>query len=104
MVNKGPNAAMVIAVENRIARSTCSSDHWRVSVRDHGIGITERDQTHLFERFFRGTNVARVAGNGVGLHLVSMVLALHGGTIEVVSREGEGSTFNVLLPLRVRAS
>jgi two-component system, OmpR family, sensor kinase len=80
------------------------NDHWLVSVRDHGIGITERDQTHLFERFFRGTNVARVAGNGVGLHLVSMVLALHGGTIEVVSREGAGSAFNVLLPLRVRPS
>jgi signal transduction histidine kinase len=80
------------------------SEHWLVSVRDHGIGIAERDRGHLFERFFRGTNVARVAGNGVGLHLVSMVLALHGGTIEVVSREGEGSTFKMLLPLRVPAS
>jgi signal transduction histidine kinase len=43
------------------------------------------------------------AGDGVDLHLVSMVLALHGGTIEVVSREGERSAFNVPLPLGVRS-
>jgi two-component system, OmpR family, sensor kinase len=75
-------------------------EHWRITVRDSGIGISEQDRTHLFERFFRGANVARIAGSGVGLHLVAMVLTLHGGTIEVVSREGEGSAFNVLLPRR----
>src|ERR1700722_17523305 len=70
-----------------------------VHVRDHGIGIPDRDRVHLFERYFRGTNAVGVAGSGVGLHLVAMVLELHGGTIEVQSRAGEGSSFIVHLPV-----
>src|SRR6202041_1281787 len=69
-----------------------------VRIRDRGIGIPERDRAHLFERYFRGTNAVGVAGSGVGLHLVAMVLELHGGTIEVQSRAGEGSSFIVHLP------
>jgi signal transduction histidine kinase len=69
-----------------------------VHVRDHGIGIPDRDRVHLFERYYRGSNAAGVAGSGVGLHLVAMVLELHGGAIEVESRAGEGSTFIVHLP------
>jgi signal transduction histidine kinase len=69
-----------------------------VRVRDRGIGIPDRDRVHLFERYFRGTNAAGVTGSGVGLHLVAMVLELHGGTIEVESRAGEGSTFIVRVP------
>jgi two-component system, OmpR family, sensor kinase len=71
---------------------------WLVSVRDCGIGIPERDRAHLFERYFRGANVTNVAGSGVGLHLVALVLSLHGGSIEVESLEGTGSTFTVRLP------
>jgi len=67
-------------------------------VRDCGMGIAERDRAHLFERYFRGTNVTSIAGSGVGLHLVALVLSLHGGDIEVDSREGVGSTFTVRLP------
>jgi signal transduction histidine kinase len=71
-----------------------------VRVRDHGIGIPECDRPHLFERYFRGAGagVVGVAGSGVGLHLVAMVLEMHGGTIEVESCEGGGSSFVVRLP------
>ena len=69
-----------------------------VHVRDQGIGIPDRDRVHLFERYYRGSNAAGVAGSGVGLHLVAMVLELHGGAIEVESRAGQGSTFIVHLP------
>ena len=69
-----------------------------VHVRDRGIGIPDRDRAHLFERYYRGTNAVGVAGSGVGLHLVAMVLELHGGAIEVESSAGEGSTFIVHLP------
>jgi len=79
-------------------------DCWVVSVRDSGIGIPERDRAHLFERYFRGTNAAGVAGSGVGLHLVAMVLTLHGGSIDVASREGFGSTFTVRLPRAAMSS
>ena len=71
-----------------------------VTVRDHGIGIPERDRARLFERYFRGTNATGIAGSGVGLHLVAMVLELHGGAIDVSSQEGAGSSFQVLLPVR----
>lgn len=71
-----------------------------VTVRDRGIGIPERDRARLFERYFRGTNVSSIAGSGVGLHLVAMVLEQHAGTVEVESREGSGSTFRVRLPVR----
>jgi len=73
---------------------------WVVEVRDHGIGIPEKDRPRLFERYFRGGNAIRVAGSGVGLHVVAMVVALHGGSIDVSSREGEGSTFSMRLPCR----
>jgi signal transduction histidine kinase len=69
-----------------------------VRIRDHGMGIPERDRAHLFERYFRGAGAVGVAGSGVGLHLVAMVLELHGGRIEVESREGVGSNFVVHLP------
>ncbi len=71
-----------------------------VAVRDRGIGIPDRDREHLFERYFRGGNATGIAGTGVGLHLVAMVLKLHDGSIEVESREGVGSTFVVHLPIR----
>ena len=70
-----------------------------VQVRDCGIGIPARDREHLFERYFRGSNATGIAGTGVGLHLVSMVVALHDGEVFVESVEGVGSRFTVRLPL-----
>jgi signal transduction histidine kinase len=78
-----------------------SGEKLLVRIRDHGIGISERDRAHLFERYFRGANAVGVAGSGVGLHLVAMVLELHGGTIEVDSSLGVGSSFVVYLPSAV---
>ena len=75
-----------------------SGENITVRIRDRGIGIPERDRAHLFERYFRGANAVGVAGSGVGLHLVAMVLELHRGTIEVESSEGVGSIFAVHLP------
>jgi len=54
-------------------------------VRDRGIGIPARAREHLFERYFRGSNATGIAGTGVGLHLVSMVVALHRGEVFVES-------------------
>ena len=70
-----------------------------VQVRDRGIGIPARDREHLFERYFRGSNATGIAGTGVGLHLVSMVVALHHGEVFVESLEGVGSRFIVRLPI-----
>jgi signal transduction histidine kinase len=75
-----------------------------VQVRDHGIGIPARDRDRLFERYFRGSNATRVAGTGVGLHLVSMVVAMHQGEVFVESLEGVGSRFVVRLPIAAPAA
>jgi len=69
-----------------------------VTLSDHGIGIPASDLGRLFERYHRGSNVSRIIGTGVGLYLVKMALDLHHGSVEVVSKEGEGSRFTVRLP------
>ncbi|MHB8576993.1 MAG: sensor histidine kinase [Dehalococcoidia bacterium] len=68
-------------------------------VQDHGIGIPARDLPHVFERFYRASNTRGRPGTGIGLAGVRDIVQQHGGTIHVESREGEGSTFTVRLPL-----
>jgi two-component system OmpR family sensor kinase len=75
-----------------------------VQVRDHGIGIPARDRARLFERYFHGSNATSIAGTGVGLHLVSMVVTLHQGEVAVESVEGVGSRFVVRLPVPAQAA
>jgi signal transduction histidine kinase len=75
-----------------------------VEVRDQGIGIPARDRGRLFERFFRGSNATGVAGTGVGLHLVAMVVGLHQGEVFAESLEGVGSRFVVRLPVADRSA
>jgi signal transduction histidine kinase len=71
-----------------------------LSVEDHGVGIPEADLPHVFERFRRGTNVVnRFAGSGIGLSGVSQIVRQHGGTIQVTSHPGQGTTFTLSLPL-----
>jgi signal transduction histidine kinase len=70
------------------------------AVTDEGIGIPETDRARIFDRFTRGANVAgRISGSGVGLAIVRQVVEQHGGSVEVTSIEGRGSTFTVRLPL-----
>jgi signal transduction histidine kinase len=71
-----------------------------VAVADHGIGIPLGDFDQLFERYHRGSNVSGIVGTGVGLHLVKMVVDLHGGRVVVNSKEGEGSRFTIHLPIK----
>ena len=73
-----------------------------VAVADRGIGIPAGDLDRLFQRYHRGSNVSGIVGTGVGLYLVKTAVDLHGGTIEVKGKEGEGTRFVVRLPL-VRA-
>jgi two-component system, OmpR family, phosphate regulon sensor histidine kinase PhoR len=71
-----------------------------IRVTDIGIGIGPDDLAHLFERWFRADAVRRgpVAGTGLGLSIARQIIELHGGTIEVTSELGRGSTFVVRLP------
>ena len=75
-------------------------DAVEVEVSDQGIGIPEQDLARIFERFYRASNVTeRMSGTGIGLVGVRQIVEQHGGSISVESREGEGSTFIVRLPL-----
>lgn len=70
-----------------------------LTIQDEGIGIPVEDQKHLFERFFRAHNATMVQGTGLGLNIVKRYLDLMGGQISFESRENEGTTFTVILPL-----
>jgi PAS domain S-box-containing protein len=67
-------------------------------IRDKGIGIPNEDQQHLFLAFHRGSNVGTRPGTGLGLLLVKRCADLHGGTVHVESRPGEGTTVTVRFP------
>jgi two-component system sensor histidine kinase SenX3 len=76
-----------------------------LSVSDQGIGIPERDLERIFERFYR-VDPARsrvTGGTGLGLAIVKHVTAAHGGKVTVTSKEGQGSTFTLRLPVRSAA-
>ena len=75
-----------------------------VAIADRGIGIPADDLDRLFERYHRGSNVSGIVGTGVGLYLVKMVVDLHGGSVDVKSKEGEGARFTIRLPIRPSAS
>lgn len=66
-----------------------------IMIRDHGIGIPASEQKHLFSRFFRASNATNIKGTGLGLTIVKRYVELMGGTIEVESMEGTGTTVRV---------
>jgi PAS domain S-box-containing protein len=70
-----------------------------IAVSDHGIGIPDEAIPSLFTRFFRAHNARQISGMGIGLYVVREIITLHGGTTSVASKEGEGSTFTLCLPL-----
>jgi len=74
----------------------------RIAVTDHGTGIPARDLERIFERFYRVDHgrSRNTGGTGLGLSIVRHVANNHQGRIEVESREGEGSTFTLVLPLQ----
>lgn len=79
-------------------RSEVNNSHITLSVSDRGIGISEEDQKHLFERFFRGQNATNVQGTGLGLNIVGKYVEMLGGSIGFKSKLEEGTTFIVELP------
>ena len=71
-----------------------------VAVVDQGIGIAAKDHQRIFERFYRVDRARSrsTGGSGLGLSIVRHIVSNHGGTVSVVSEEGRGSTFTVVLP------
>lgn len=73
-----------------------------VEVADGGSGIPPEDLPYLFEELYRGTNARGVEGSGLGLALAARIVDLHGGGLEVASRQGDrqGTVFSIHLPVR----
>lgn len=67
----------------------------RIEIIDHGVGMDAKAQAHLFEPFF----TTKKRGTGLGLSIVRQIIDLHGGSIEVQSERGKGTTFTIELPL-----
>ena len=74
------------------------------NIQDWGIGIPDSERSHLFEPFYRGSNVRNTLGTGIGLAIVKKAVELMGGEVTVTSEVSVGSTFIVELPLQRNGS
>jgi signal transduction histidine kinase len=96
--------AMKYSADKKYVGLTVRRDAERVlvSVKDRGIGIPRAEQKKIFEKFYRVENslVHTTKGSGLGLALVQHIMDAHGGSVELVSAPGEGSTFTLVFPLR----
>ncbi len=77
--------------------SSVSEKEIFLQVKDNGLGISKDDQVHLFERFFRGTNVTNIQGTGLGLHIVAKYIEIMDGEIEFESELEKGTKFIIRL-------
>ena len=90
-------------IESGWVRVTLDADHkfFYVKVADSGIGIPEEFQEHVFERFYR-VDKARsreTGGTGLGLSITKKIILMHQGALKLQSKDGEGTTFTVRIPL-----
>ena len=73
-----------------------------IIVKDTGIGMSKKDMTQIFDRFYRVDSSRKRDGTGLGLSIVKQIIDLHGGEIKVDSEVGEGTTFTIILPNKER--
>ena len=76
--------------------------HIRISVRDQGIGMDQKEVRQVFQKFYRTRKAEESGeiGTGIGLSIVEQIMAQHGGSVEVSSSPGKGSCFTLVLPAR----
>jgi signal transduction histidine kinase len=97
-IKYSPNGGDVLLTVG--TQATAAGAQATLSIHDNGVGIPTAELPRVFARFYRGSNVASsIAGTGIGLAGAKQLIEQHGGTIGVVSVQGQGSTFLVQLPL-----
>lgn len=101
LVNLVENALRYSGSDTIHVASAVAGTHVTVSVTDFGIGIPAEHLPHLFERFYRisKSRSRALGGTGLGLAIVKHIVQLHGGSVDVLSRPGEQTTFSFTLPL-----
>ncbi|WP_184379180.1 ATP-binding protein [Rhizobium sp. BK619] len=92
-VKYSPNAPN-IHVRARVDEKTLE-----IAIADSGIGMDADDLPKLFQPYYRARSATGIAGTGIGLNVVKQVVELHGGTVEVTSELGKGTTFIIRLPI-----
>ena len=88
--------------ESRTIHLSCRED-WRNiywEIKDQGIGISPEEQKHIFDKFYRSSELTddNIKGSGIGLTLVKHIAEAHGGEIKVISKRGQGSRFTLRIP------
>ena len=94
-------------VDDGWVRISLNADHkfFFVTVADSGIGISEEDKDQIFERFYRAdkSHSTEIEGTGLGLPIAKNIILMHHGAIKVSSKPGEGTSFQVRIPLGEKA-
>lgn len=96
------NAIKYSSEQPKIVIETSSHNGWiEISVKDNGIGISKEGQKHIFDKFYREPtgNVHDIKGFGLGLNYVKTIVEAYQGKVKLVTKENEGSTFVIKLPL-----
>ncbi|HEY9342208.1 MAG TPA: ATP-binding protein, partial [Hanamia sp.] len=97
LINLLSNAAKFSGENKPIFISTRVKDNQLLfSIKDEGIGISQKDQEHLCEIFFRATNVVNIPGTGLGLHIVAKYVEMMNGQIEIKSELEKGTEINLI--------
>ena len=89
--------------ENGWVHVSLNADHksFYIEVADSGIGISQEEIEHIFERFYRvdKSHSKEIGGTGLGLSIARSAIVMHRGSVKVYSQPGEGTTFTVRIPL-----
>ena len=97
LINLLSNAAKFSAENKPIFVATeVKNSILKFSVKDQGMGISKKDQTHLFEIFYRATNATNIPGTGLGLHIVAKYVEMMKGKIEIKSELDKGTEINLI--------
>ncbi|WP_460220504.1 sensor histidine kinase [Psychroserpens sp. MEBiC05023] len=94
------NAVKYSGDDIKINCNVTSDNDLTISIKDNGIGISEKDQKLVFDKFFRAGNkeIHNVKGLGLGLYYTNQIVKAHNGNISVMSKENEGTTFVLTIP------
>ena len=100
IINLISNAIKFSGEGKKITIQTENTDNLLLlTITDHGIGISEEDQKHLFSSFFRAANATNIHGTGLGLHIVKRYVGLLNGLIDVKSQLNKGTVVTISIPL-----
>lgn len=98
IVNLLRNSTKYCAVDPVIKIQISLEDHLKIKIKDNGIGIKDKHEGNVFNKFFRADNPEKVKGLGLGLYIVKRIIENHHGSIQLESEWGKGTSVIIILP------